>query len=379
MPVLGVESLSQTSGVTFLVRSSLNVPVKQGVVQNSFRIQNAIKTLTYLSQSGARVVVASHIGDKPTDSLLPVAEHLRTSLPLTFVDDVVGQRAREALKSLRSGQILMLQNLRRDHREVANDDSFSRELASLADIYVNDDFAASHRAHASIVGVTQYLPSYAGIQFLKEIQGLGLARTPQSPSLAIVGGAKFATKEPLIKKFFEQYDRVCITGALANDFFKAQGLEVGRSLTSHTVEVGEMLQNSKLLLPVDVTVDGPSGRHVCAPSEVGVADTIYDVGPQTLEMLAPLIQKARTVVWNGPLGNFEKGYGEMTERLARLLAEAEGNSVVGGGDTVACIEKLGLNSKFEFISTAGGAMLDYVANGTLVGIEALEKSKAVGG
>jgi 3-phosphoglycerate kinase len=365
--------------VTFLVRSSLNVPVTNGTVQNSFRIKNAIKTLSLLAQKGARVIVASHIGDKPTDSLFPVAEYLRAHLPLVFVDDVVGPPTREALKTLRAGQILMLQNLRRDHREVVNDDSFSRELASLADVYVNDDFAASHRAHASIVGVTQYLPSYAGIQFLEELKGLGLARTPQSPSLAIVGGAKFATKEPLVKKFFEQYDRVCIAGALANDFFKAQGLEVGRSLVSHSVDVHEMLQNSKLLLPIDVTVDGPSGRHVCAPDDVGVADTIYDVGPKTIEMLAPIVQKARTVVWNGPLGNFEKGYSEMTEQLARLLAEAQGDSVVGGGDTIASIEKLGLNSKFEFVSTAGGAMLDYVANWTLVGIEALEKSKGVGG
>ncbi len=378
MPVTSVGSLPHTSGVTFLVRSSLNVPVTNGVVQNSFRLKRALKTLTFLSQSGARVIVASHIGDRPTDSLLPVADHLRSTLPLVFVDDVVGQRARDALKTLRSGQILILQNLRRDNREVANDDSFSRELASLADVYVNDDFAASHRTHASIVGVTQHLPSYAGIQFLEEIKGLGIARSPQSPSLAIVGGAKFGTKEPLIKKFFEQYDRVCISGALANDFFKAEGYEVGRSLTSNSVDVGDMLQNSKLLLPVDVTVDGPSGRHVCAPDEVGVADTIYDVGPKTIEMLTPLVQKARTVVWNGPLGNFEKGYSEMTERLAQLLSEAQGDSVVGGGDTIASIEKLGLNSKFEFVSTAGGAMLDYVANGTLVGIEALEKSKGIG-
>ena len=376
MRVQGVEAiLDYVAGHTVLVRASLNVPVENGRVTNPFRLESALKTISLLSARGAKIMLLSHIGDTPTSSVRPVYEYLRQKISLTYVDDVVGQAAVTAVRGLKNGDILLLENLRRNPGEVANDEHFVRRLAALGDIYVNDDFAAAHRVHASIVGLPAVMPSYAGLQFVAEVTALTHALEPKSPSLAILGGAKFVTKEPLIRALLKKYDRVFVGGALATDFFKAKGFEIGASLTSQSPHVQDLLQNSKILVPEDVTVLGVHGREVKASDKVRASDTIYDIGPASLQTLKPLIENAKTVLWNGPMGNFEKGFSEMTEGMARLVAGAAGISVVGGGDTIAAIEKLGLNSKFEFLSTAGGAMLDFLAHGTLPGIEALEKGK----
>jgi phosphoglycerate kinase len=378
MRELSVESIGHALlGHTVLLRASLNVPVLRGAVLNPFRIERALATIAYLSAHGARVVLISHIDGDGTPSLAPVCTYLRNKIALTFVDDVVGGAAQAAVRNLKNGEVLLLENVRRERGEVQNDDHFVRRLASLGDIFVNDDFAAAHRAHASIIGLPQYLPSYAGLQFVKELHALDQARVPQSPSLALLGGAKFVTKEPLIRALLPTYDRVFVGGALATDFFKARGYEVGTSLTSASPHITDLLQNSKIMLPVDVTVQGVHGREIKKPNEVLSTDCIYDIGPETLETLRPYIERAKTVLWNGPMGNFEKGFSEMTEELARSVAAAPGYSAVGGGDTIAAIEKLGLNTKFEFLSTAGGAMLDYLAHGTLPGIEALKSSRTL--
>lgn len=376
MRVESVESVSdRLAGHTALVRASLNVPVASGRVVHPFRLESALHTISHLSARGVKVVLLSHIGAVPTASLYPVYEYLKHKLRIQYTDDVVGQRALDAARALKDGEVLLVENVRRDPGEVGNDDHFVRRLAALGDVYVNDDFAAAHRTHASIVGLPKYLPSYAGIQFMKELNGLAHALEPKSPSLAIVGGAKFVTKEPLIRRLLTKYDQVFVGGALATDFLKAKGYEVGRSLTSTSPHVADLLTNSKILLPTDVVVENVHGREIKLVQHVLATDTIYDIGPETLHTLQSYIQKARTILWNGPMGNFEKGYSEMTEALARLVASAAGVSVVGGGDTIASIEKLGLNNKFGFLSTAGGAMLDFLANGSLPGIEALEKSK----
>lgn len=376
MRALSVESIaSRLSGVTVLLRTSLNVPVLKGVVANKFRLDAALKTISYLQSHGARTVLISHIDGPSHASLRPVYDYLRRMTPLQFIDDIVGTNARTAVAKLKNGETLMLENVRRNSGEASNDEHFTRQLAALGDIFVNDDFAVAHRRHASVVGLPALLPSYAGLQFVAEIEGLTHALEPKSPSLALLGGAKFVTKEPLIRALLSKYDRVFVGGALATDFFKAKGYEVGRSLNSGSTHVADLLTNSKLMLPVDVTVEGTDGAQVKKPDEVLANETIYDIGPATLEMLEPLIKKARTVLWNGPMGNFERGYSDMTEDLARLVAAAPGYSAVGGGDTIAAIRKLGLNSKFEFLSTAGGAMLDFLANGTLPGIQALESAR----
>ena len=376
--MISIKDAPELRGHTVLVRAALNVPVKDGTITNPFRLNQALPTITHLINHGAKVVLLSHINGEGMPSMRPVYEHLRTILPLTFVEDVAGDTALAAARALKNGTALLLENVRRDRREEGNDDEFARRLALLADIYVNDDFPVAHRAHASVVGVPKYLPSYAGLQFMAEYDNLSRALTPASPSIAIVGGAKFVTKEPLIRALLPLYDHVFIAGALANDFFKAEGLEVGRSLVSHEPHVADLLKNSKIMLPVDVEVDGPHGRETKDADDVLPTEAIYDCGPRTLTHVGPYIQKAATILWNGPTGNFEKGFTRGTDDLARLVAAANGTSIVGGGDTIAAIEHLGLSSDFTFMSTAGGAMLDFLAHGTLPGIEALKNSKKLG-
>ena len=376
MRVLSIDSIKDTlRGVTVLVRSSLNVPLVRGAVASTFRLDAALPTIEFLSQHGARLVLLSHIGDAPTSSLRPVYDYLKTKIALSMVDDVVGPEARGAVHALKDGGVLMLENVRRMAGETQNDPELARSLASLGDIFVNDDFAAAHRSHASVVGVPGHLPSYGGLQFMAELQGLEPALNPKSPSIALVGGAKFVTKEPLIRALLPKYDHVFVGGALASDFFKAKGYEVGHSLVSATSDISDLLTNSKILLPLDVTVEGADGAEVRLPTEVHRSEIVYDIGPATVAMLAPIIKKAKTVMWNGPMGNFERGFRACTEELATMIAAAYGVSAVGGGDTIASIQKLGLYKKFEFVSTGGGAMLAYLAQGSLPGIDALENSK----
>jgi phosphoglycerate kinase len=364
-------------GVTVLLRTSLNVPVDAGVVRNPFRLHAALPTIQYLSSHGARVVLISHIDGGVGASLLPVYEYLKKHIALKFSHDVAGTVAQSDVRALKNGEVLLLENVRRDQGEVANDPQFARKLAVLGDVFVNDDFAAAHRVHASVVGLPTLMPSYAGLQFIAERDGLARALTPKSPSLAIVGGAKFITKEPLIRVLLAKYDYIFVGGALAADFLKAKGYEVGTSLVSDSPHLKDLLTNSKILLPIDAVVENAHGREVKKIDEVLANDNIQDVGPATIASLEEKIMKAKIVLWNGPMGNFEKGYSAQTEALATLVASGGGDSIVGGGDTIASIEKLGLNSKFEFLSTAGGAMLDFLANGTLPGLQAIENAKTL--
>jgi len=242
-------------------------------------------------------------------------------------------------------------------------------------VYVNDAFGVAHRKHASVVGVPEYLLHYGGLLLKQEIQNISKAFSPERPFAFILGGAKFDTKLPIIEKYLERADTIFVGGALANNFFKELGYNIGTSLFSHgEFGIKEMLQNTKLFIPVDVTVTKPDGSsRVTVPQEVESDECIVDIGPETLEKLKGIIASAKTVVWNGPLGNFEIGFKEYTEELARVISESSASTIVGGGDTLASIQKLGIEHKFTFVSTGGGAMLDFLVNETLVGIEALQK------
>lgn len=369
--VRSIKEATHLKGMRVLVRTALNVPIDNGVVADGFRLEKALATVHYLMQEGARTILISHMSDA-TGSLKPVYEYLKKKIPLSYIHDVTGPAAQQAARTLKDGEVLMLENLRWNKGEEANDEHFARELSSLADLYVNDDFTVAHRRHAGVVGVTKFVPSYAGFQFLVEYMGIRPALNPPSPSFAIIGGAKFVTKEPLIKTLLTKYDRIFVGGALANDFLAAKGYEVGRSVVSRLPEIAELLKNSKLLIPDEVVTDGPAGRATKPASEVAPTEYVYDVGPASVSKLAPLIEKAHFVLWNGPLGYFEAGYTAATEDVARLVAAAKGDSVVGGGDTLSAIQNLKLGDKFTFVSTAGGAMLQFIADGTLPGIQALE-------
>ena len=360
-------------GKYVIVRSSLNVPMEDGQVVNQFRIARALPTLLHLSGVGARVILIAHAGRDPRVTLKPVCDILSESLPTVWCGSLTGDEVKEKRDALKDGEVLMLENLRSDEREVANDKSLAKELADLADIYVCDAFAVAHREHTSVVGIPKLLPSYAGINFLMEFEELKRTIKPEHPSIFILGGAKFDTKMPLVEKFLNSYDHIFIGGALANDFFKAKGFEVGKSVTSAiTLTDSPLLENEKIILPVDVVVDGPGGQRIVTPESVTPNDVIHDIGPQSISMLSIYTKGAKTILWNGPLGNYEMKYDEGTVAFAKQVAASEAYSVVGGGDTVASIESLGISGKFGFLSTGGGAMLSFLEQGTLPAIEALK-------
>lgn len=373
-----VRDIPVLENIPVLLRTSLNAPVEDGRVTNAFRLKSALPTITYLREKGARVILISHISGKGTETLLPMYEAMRAWIPeMVFCPVSTGEQARSAVRGLVPGGVLMLENLRRNAGEEKNDPEFTKELASLADVFVQDSFDVCHREHASVVGVPGLLPSYAGLTVLSEVEALLKARTPAHPAVAIIGGAKFSTKEPVLKTLLASYDHVFVGGALANDFLKAKGYNVGTSLVSLEGQdhIRELLKNKKLIVPVDV-VAAPlksmrAAGRTCMAHEVGPDEAILDAGPHTAAALVDLINKSKTVLWNGPLGLFENGFMDATRTLAHAIAHARTRSVLGGGDTIAAIEALGLEKDFSFVSTGGGAMLDFLAYGTLPGLKAL--------
>jgi len=360
-------------GKYVLLRTSLNIPLKDGVVRNSFRLERALPTLRYLHEQGAKTVLISHIGRQPEETLKPIFTELQKYLPVHWGGVVSSEGFRQRRALMGDGDILLAENLRQDKREKMNDEEFASFLANLGDIYVNDAFAAAHREHASTFGVASKLPAYAGLTMMEEVRELKKVMEPEHPSLFILGGSKFDTKLPLVEKYLEIYDRVFVGGALANDIFKARGYEVGESLVSGiSPESISFLNNKKLLLPIDVIVDGPDGKQTKAVDQVTPEEKILDCGAMTIDMLVTYIEKAKTVLWNGPLGAYEIGYTQSTEILTRHIAAADAFTVIGGGDTVAAVEDLHLNNLFNFVSIGGGSMLTFLEHGTTPVIELLE-------
>ncbi len=359
-------------GMRVLLRADLNVPIQENKVVDSTRLDLSLNTIRYITDQGGRVVLMSHRSDV-TASLAPVFNYYKEKLPITFLPVVSGLEAESAAKKLEDGQILLLENIRFDPREEANDPEFAKELAALGKIFVNDAFSVSHRPHACFVTVPKLLPSYAGFQFLAEMEGLTPALNPESPSIAIIGGAKLTTKIALIHALLKKYDKVFMGGALANDLYVAKGYEIGKSLVSGTGHAATLLENPKIILPLQVIVSGPHGIRETRASEIGKEETVFDIAPSAIRELTPRINESRFVLWNGPMGNFEKGFRQGTDVLAEMVASAPGKKIIGGGDTLSSIQNLGLMEKFTFVSTSGGAMLDFLANGTLPGIKALEQ------
>lgn len=364
--------------IPVLVRTSLNVPVQDGEVVNTYRLRRALPTIQFLTKQGARVILISHLGEDGTASLAPVAKAFSKLLPrVHFCPETTGPSARKAVRELLSGEVLILENLRRDAGEKGNSPMFARALAELADVFVEDSFDTCHRVHASIVALPHILPAYAGLQLEEEIRELTAARTPARPSLAVIGGAKFSTKEPVLMRLLESYDQVFVGGALANDFLKAAGHPVGSSLVSEdTTDIAHLLENKKLVLPVDsrvVSDRGQGSARIATLDDVRDDEMILDHGPGTDALLEELAAGAKTILWNGPLGMYEEGFVGSTDAFARAVAATRAHSVVGGGDTIASIEKLGLLSHFSFVSAGGGAMLDFLTKGSLPGIQALDK------
>ncbi len=366
-------------GKRVLLRLDLNVPVIDGVVGDATRLERIIPTVDFLRDAGAQTIIISHIEDSFGDAttLLPVFDYLKGYFPVDFCATYFSPEAVDKVLKLEDKGVLLFENLRTNKGEKDNDPEFVQKLSQMADIYVNDAFGASHRKHASIVGVPEFLPKYAGLLMRQEIENISKVFTPKHPFVFILGGAKFETKLPLIKKYLEKADRVFVGGALSNTIFKKRGYEMGQSLVSKVdCKIEDILDNPKLSVPIDLTVtNGKSKESIKNPDSIKETDCVVDAGPETLKELEVLLDGSKTIVWNGPLGNYEIGFKENTEKLAKMIAKATADgaeSVVGGGDTLASINALGLEHKLSFISTGGGAMLDYLVNETLPGIEALD-------
>lgn len=342
-----------------LVRADFNVPLVEGNVADDLRIRAALPTLELLHRQGAaNITILAHLG-RPEGK---VVESLRLA--------PVEARLRELTKV----PFEMHENLRFDAREEANDPAFAKELASLGDIYVNEAFADSHRAHASITELPKLLPHYAGLRFMEEVSKLSEALTPPQGAVAILGGAKFETKEPLIRKFDASYAGVLVGGALGDDLVKARGLPFGSSLVSKTPVPTDIAENERVEMPQDaVFIEvGSNAERTGLVVDIRANESIVDIGPKTAAAWAAKISQASFVLWNGPVGVYEKGYGDGTDALAKALVQSDTKAVVGGGDTAAAVEKFTFDPAKVFVSTGGGAMLQFLANGTLPGIEALK-------
>jgi phosphoglycerate kinase len=375
-------------GKRVLVRVDFNVPIKDGVVGDDTRIRGALPTLEYLLKGGAALILCSHLGrpkggPDPKYSMKPVAEYLGKLMKknVAFAEDCIGPKAEAAAKSLKPGDVLVLENTRFHPEEEKNDPGMSKQLAALADIYVNDAFGSAHRAHASTEGVAKYLPAVAGFLMEKEIQYLGAAvENPAKPFVAILGGAKISDKIGVIKNLLTKADTILIGGGMANTFFKAEGYPMADSLVeAEALETAtELLKTAgeKLRLPVDVVIadkfDAAATHKVIPTGPVPDGWRILDIGPETIEHYAKVVKAAKTVVWNGPMGVFEfPEFAKGTFGVAKAVADSGAVSIVGGGDSVAAIQESGLTDKITHISTGGGASLEMLEGITLPGVAAL--------
>ncbi len=376
-------------GKRVLVRVDYNVPIKEGVVGDDTRIRAAMPTLDYLLEKGAALILCSHLGrpkggPDPQFSLKPVADHLGQLMGMSvqFVDEFVGSRAEAAAKALKPGEVLVLENTRFHAGETKNDPELSKQLAALADVYVNDAFGSAHRAHASTEGVAKFLPAVAGFLMEKEIQYLGQAvSNPEKPFVAILGGAKISDKIGVIKNLLTKADNVLIGGGMANTFFKAQGYKVADSLVEDEAldTAKEILAQagSKLHLPTDVVIaekfEAEAAHKTMATGSVPDGWRILDIGPETVAGYAGIIHEAKTVVWNGPMGVFEfPEFAKGTFAIAQAAAESGAVTIVGGGESVAAVKQSGLADKITHISTGGGASLEMLEGLTLPGVAALQ-------
>jgi phosphoglycerate kinase len=397
---MNLDALKTTAGLDVrgkrvLVRADLNVPVSDGKVGDATRLERLVPGLKDLAARGAKVIVLSHFGrpkggPDAANSLRPVAAALErlVGAPVSFVADCIGPETRSAVDALQPGAIAVLENTRFHKGEEKNDPAFAAELAKLGDIYVNDAFSAAHRAHASTAGLAGLLPAYAGPLMMEEINALRSAlQKPARPTVAVVGGAKVSTKIPVLENMLAKVDKLIIGGGMANTFLQAEGVAIGKSLaepdfhqTARDIMAAAQKRNVEIVLPSDGVVarefKAGAASQVCDVRATPPDAMILDVGPLALARMIGVLEGSRTVLWNGPLGAFEIApFGEGTFALARAAARltkaGKLTSIAGGGDTVAALNAAGVTDQFTYVSTAGGAFLEWLEGRELPGVAAL--------
>lgn len=381
-----------------LVRVDLNVPMANDKILDTNRIKKILPTINYIRKNGGKAIIISHFARPKGNiiksmSLFNIIKDLANALncKVHFADNCIGQKAHNAVNKLQSGEVLLLENLRFHKEEEANDESFAKELASLGDLYVNDTFSCSHRAHASIVGITRLLPSSAGFLLREEIDNLTrIFNSPKKPIFSIIGGSKISTKINLIRSLCQQSDFIFLAGAMANNFLVHQGYEIGKSLIEqdYLAAIDNILQtaidyNCKIILPKDVTVadnlaKGAKYRYA-ELNDINKNEMILDIGAKTISMINQYLNQVKTLIWNGPLGAFEinpfaQGTIAIAQHAATLTKANKLYSVAGGGDIVAAISNHKLDQDFSYISTGGGAFLEWLEGQDLPGIKALKSS-----
>jgi phosphoglycerate kinase len=371
-----LRDIKNLNGVKVIMCADFNVPVVNGMIIDNFRLRKIIPSILYLRERKAKVILIGHIETpKEHPTMEPVVKYLDNhDITCSFIKDY--KDARREIDKMKNGDIVILENIREHPEEKLNDDNFAKELASLADIYVNEAFSVSHRSQVSVSAITKFIPSYAGPLFEREVKNLSTAFKPDHPFIFILGGAKFDTKLPLIEKFLDIADKIFVGGALANNFFKEKGIEIGKSVVSpNNFNLSRFFDNKKLIFPIDGVVS-PDKKIIKRIGELNPDDVMYDAGPETVKMLEKEIMQSKHILWNGPLGIYEQGFKESTQALAKIIANSTAcgaRSILGGGDTLATISDLSMEREFTFVSTGGGAMLDFLAKGTLPGIEALDR------
>ncbi len=414
-----IQEAADLQDKTVIVRVDYNVPLKeqdgQMVVRNDKRIQDSVKTINFLRENNCRIILISHLGRpggeaKPELSLAPVAKHLTEKLNLAtkFSPDVVSDKNKSLIEELRPGEILLLENLRFKPGEKKNNPQLAEQLASYADIYVNEAFSTSHRAHASMVGISKHIPAYAGFHVQQEVNQLSkLLEEPETPFVMVIGGAKISDKVEAVKNLDQVASLVLVGGGVANNFLKAGGLETHKSYledkpadekkegVDYVKVAGELIEENKtekilkdgyiplpkILYPIDVkAAENPeSDVAEIINLSTGMEDTpedkdmmYLDLGPRTIRLYQEMILQARTIFWNGPMGVFENDeFAEGTEAIARAIAKSGAKTILGGGDTIAAIKKFELEDRYDYVSSAGGASLDFLAGKELPGLKVL--------
>lgn len=386
MKIATLKKFKTLKNKKIFLRVDFNVSLEAGKIKDDYRLVAGLDTINFLLSKGARLIIATHLGEPKgrtelAYSLKPVANRLKSLLkkPVKFLPETLGPKVTKAVANLKDGEIIMLENLRFNPGELINDSKFAKELASLADIYVNDAFSVCHREQASVSAIKKYLPAYAGLLLEKEITALNKILKPTKPLVVVMGGAKISTKAPLISKLYNSASQILLGGALANNFFKFQKLEIGKSLfdTDSLIYVNKFFKgkkiSSKIILPVDLVVKTRKGSALVRQlKDVKKDESIFDIGPKTISLYARYIKDAQTLVWNGPMGKFEEAsFRQGTLSIARLIASRAGGhayGLVGGGETVSALKLTKMMEYVDWVSTAGGAMLTYLGGAKMPGL-----------